>query len=449
MFNNYEISLIKRYDSRRYFENVLQSYYSKNYRAAILLLYNLTIDDLYYKLILMNNRRYCNLNQDLQTIDELSKNSSKYSEVEEKIYKIYKERNILNHDTIDALEFFKKVRNKCAHPSFFKDENYAPKEEEVYMIIKRVYEDILTVDVFIKDPYELMKDDIESKDWGNIIDVLAGYTNHEDNYKVFYDYFVYKYYDKLTDNNFIKLFNTLIKLIILKKGEWEILNQYKNMLLMESMINYLKNKGKIEILYNKYNWSNISEEYLYDDNDLEVYNREWFALTNMYKILKAVPTFIIEINAQNHIVYEYLNNILLQKEEYIYKYWNIFYDDFDDILEKIYVNGIDNVYFYNNIINNVNILTIEQIKKILEKMFKCVPEFNGFDSADIVCKTLINVVRENNLVNSDIQNILNIMNENEQIYSSLRSNSKMQIRSLYKLGIKLDKFINLKKLIES
>ena len=36
MFNNYEISLIKRYDSRRYFENVLQSYYSKNYRAAIL-----------------------------------------------------------------------------------------------------------------------------------------------------------------------------------------------------------------------------------------------------------------------------------------------------------------------------------------------------------------------------------------------------------------------------
>ena len=82
-------------------------------------------------------------------------------------------------------------------------------------------------------------------------------------------------------------------------------------------------------------------------------------------------------------------------------------------------------------------------------MFKCVPEFNGFDSADIVCKTLINVVRENNLVNSDIQNILNIMNENEQIYSSIRSNSKMQINSLYKLGIKLDKFINLKKLIES
>lgn len=66
MFSNYEISLIKRSDSRKYFEDVLQSYYSKNYRAAILLLYSLTIDDLYYKLILMNARKYYNLNQEIK-----------------------------------------------------------------------------------------------------------------------------------------------------------------------------------------------------------------------------------------------------------------------------------------------------------------------------------------------------------------------------------------------
>lgn len=107
MFNNYEISLIKRSESRKYFEDVLQSYYSKNYRAAVLLLYNVTIDDLYNKLIIMNERKYFNLSQELKKIEELSNNASKYSEIETEIYKIYKEKNILNHDTIDALEFLR------------------------------------------------------------------------------------------------------------------------------------------------------------------------------------------------------------------------------------------------------------------------------------------------------------------------------------------------------
>ena len=136
MFSNYEISLIKRSDSRKYFEDVLQSFYSKNYRAAVLLLYSLVIDDLYYKLILMNDRKYYNLNDDLKRIEELRK-SDKYSEIEEKIFNTYK--NILNHDTIDMLEYFKKIRNKCAHPSYFKDEKYTPIQEEVNLFIMRTY----------------------------------------------------------------------------------------------------------------------------------------------------------------------------------------------------------------------------------------------------------------------------------------------------------------------
>ena len=192
MFNNNEINQIKRSESRKYFEDVLQSYYSKNYRAAILLLYNVTIDDLYNKLLLMNERKYFNLSQELKKIDELSKNDSKYSEVVAEIYKKYKDKNILIHDTMDALEFFKKVRNKCAHPSFFKGENYSPYPEEVYMIMKRVYQDILGIEVFIKDPYELVKDDIESKEWGNITDIIMGFKKHEENYAIFSQYYTKK-----------------------------------------------------------------------------------------------------------------------------------------------------------------------------------------------------------------------------------------------------------------
>ena len=72
MFNSYDISLIKKNESRKYFEDVLQSFYSKNYRATVLLLYSLLIDDLYYKLILMNDRKYYNLNEEIGVIDNLN-----------------------------------------------------------------------------------------------------------------------------------------------------------------------------------------------------------------------------------------------------------------------------------------------------------------------------------------------------------------------------------------
>lgn len=109
MFNSYDISLIKKNESRKYFEDVLQSFYSKNYRATVLLLYSLLIDDLYYKLILMNDRKYYNLNEEIGVIDNLN-NAKKYSDIEEKIFNIYKSKHILSHDIIDMIEYFKKIR---------------------------------------------------------------------------------------------------------------------------------------------------------------------------------------------------------------------------------------------------------------------------------------------------------------------------------------------------
>lgn len=107
MFNSYDISLIKKNESRKYFEDVLQSFYSKNYRATVLLLYSLLIDDLYYKLILMNDRKYYNLNEEIGVIDNLN-NAKKYSDIEEKIFDTYKSKHILSHDIIDMVEYLKK-----------------------------------------------------------------------------------------------------------------------------------------------------------------------------------------------------------------------------------------------------------------------------------------------------------------------------------------------------
>ena len=445
MFSDYEISLIKRNHSRKYFEDVLQSYYANNYRATILLLYSLTIDDLYYKLRLMNDRKYCeNISAEIQKIEELSKNASKYSEVEDKIYKIYKEKNLLNHDTIDTLEFFKKIRNKCAHPSFFIDEEYNPLSEEVYMIIKRVYHDILTKEAFIKDPYNLIKNDIESKEWGNITDVLMQFKEHKEYYAIFSSYFRDKYFEKFTDNNFEKLFSTLMKLIIIKKEEWTILNQYKNMLLMESIIEYLYDKGKISILHNKYEGSNIMEDHLIDDKHEDVYKREWFALTNMYKILTFIPNFVYEIKIQNHIVYQYLQNTLLENIDFLADYWKLFYMDVNEILDDL--KGSPTTLYFE-LLEKENFLDKEQKIKVLKNIFESIPEIDGFDIATSTCLVLITQIKKENLKKEDIQDILAIMNSKPSFYSKMRKDSQSQINTIKTLGIHLDEYTNLKELL--
>lgn len=69
MYSSGDINKIKNPDSRINFELVLQSYYSKNYKASILLLYNLVVNDLYSKLILMNEKEYVNFQKELDEIN--------------------------------------------------------------------------------------------------------------------------------------------------------------------------------------------------------------------------------------------------------------------------------------------------------------------------------------------------------------------------------------------
>lgn len=92
MFSDIDIKKIKNTNSRKNFEYVLQSYYSGNFKASILLLYNLVVNDLYEKLQLMNEKNYINCKNDLDYIENILKegDEKKYSSIEEKIFETYK-----------------------------------------------------------------------------------------------------------------------------------------------------------------------------------------------------------------------------------------------------------------------------------------------------------------------------------------------------------------------
>lgn len=55
LFDEKDFRVFDNADSRNYFKEILQSYYSQNYRATIVLLYLFVIYDLFIKLQTMAN----------------------------------------------------------------------------------------------------------------------------------------------------------------------------------------------------------------------------------------------------------------------------------------------------------------------------------------------------------------------------------------------------------
>ena len=55
LFDEKDFRVFDNVDSRNYFKEILQSYYSQNYRATIVLLYSFVIYDLFIKLQTMAN----------------------------------------------------------------------------------------------------------------------------------------------------------------------------------------------------------------------------------------------------------------------------------------------------------------------------------------------------------------------------------------------------------
>lgn len=444
MFNEYEIKKIKNSDSRRYFEDVLQSYYSKNYKASILLLYNLLINDLYFKLQLMAEKNYVNCQKELDDIENILKEEkdSKYSLVEDKIYDVYISKKILNHSTIDTLTHFKKVRNKCAHPSFFKEYNYSPTDNETFMFINCIYNDILTVDAFFKKPYEVIKNDVENYKFPDISSVIIGISSYKEAVKDVKKYFIIKYYKYMTETNFIKLFKSLMQLTFGKKNDNTVHSQYKHYLILSSMLEFLLEIGKIQVLNNIFNWSALDDNLIYDDNEEDVLDNEWYALSLLYNICQYNPIFIDEINSENSLVYDVLKTNVHKKMSYFLEHWNLFYKDINSSIKNLSDNI--SVFSYKRLVEEkIDMLKKDSALYILGKLFKKISKFDAYDDSDEACNILILLIEKYKLTTNEIESTLTIMNKNRQIYDKQRKKRDAQIAKLIELNIDLSNYDNL------
>lgn len=153
LFDEKDLSVFDNPDSRSYFKEILQSYYSQNYRATIVLLYSFVIYDLFMKLQTMANEGDSKANKKLTDINAMIADDEKYSKVENEIIQFFKDNCPLYFNRfIEDIDYLKICRNKCAHLKVDDNTLYIPSDYHARMLICSMYDHILSVKApFIMD----------------------------------------------------------------------------------------------------------------------------------------------------------------------------------------------------------------------------------------------------------------------------------------------------------
>lgn len=163
LFDEKDFRVFDNADSRNYFKEILQSYYSQNYRATVVLLYSFVIYDLFIKLQNMANEGDKKADNKLKEINTMIEDDEKYSKVENEIIQFFKDNCPLYFDRfIEDIDYLKNCRNKCAHLKVNDNTLYVPSDYHARMLICSMYDHILSVKTpFIMDLFSIAQTDVE------------------------------------------------------------------------------------------------------------------------------------------------------------------------------------------------------------------------------------------------------------------------------------------------
>lgn len=149
--------------SRCYFNDILQSYYSKNYRGAVVLLYSFVVFDLFKKLQNMEYDEIKSAKSKIKEIRQMIQNDEPYSRVEHTVIDYFKnECNGYFKRFEKDIDYLTELRHRCAHLNFDDDVLFTPKDYQVSMLINSMYDNIFSVrsPIFI-DIFTIAQPEIE------------------------------------------------------------------------------------------------------------------------------------------------------------------------------------------------------------------------------------------------------------------------------------------------
>lgn len=419
LYDEKDLRVFDNLDSRNYFKEILQSYYSQNYRATIVLLYSFVIYDLFIKLQTMADEGDRKAKSKLDEINDMINSDEKYSKVENEIIEFFKKNCSLYFERfIEDIDYLKTCRNKCAHLKVNDNSLYVPNDYHAKMMICSMYDHVLSVKApFIMDLFSIVQPEIE--EYTTKIPSISENGLDESIENSIND----RYLNRMTYDSLKKSYNRFVKLLFFVDEEECIRNLSGLYAFVFSMTGYIIANGHSAILSEQ----DISSRFLnISVENLKISSMRTDALTS---IIVKYP-IIMDILRANTDVFDYLCNSILIKPSGL-RWYRAFYPSesksvygyFKDMSELRRPNYTELIY---NTVKDSEDFNLGEYTKI---MVSSIPSYYGFDMADSYMAFLKKHLEE--LSKDEIKEILSIYNSNDQCTLRTRHEGDMEIINAY------------------
>lgn len=410
LFDERDLRVFDNPDSRQYFEEILQCYYSKNYRATIVLLYSFVIYDLFMKLQTMASEGNNKAEEKLIEINELILKNEKYSEVERKIIEFFNENCKLyfNRFTEDV-NYLRECRHKCAHLKVNDNTLYVPEDYQARMLICSMYDNVLSVKApFIMDLFSLVQDKVENYSQ-TIVDISENGLDDRIKNEITKNYLERMTYDSLKTS-----YKTFLKLLFITTDKNAERNAYGLFAFVYAMTEHIRKKGFSRL----FEEDDIRAQFL--KIDVENIKNSSERQDALIQLILKFPIFMDTIN-DNKSLFEYISNEVLLDPRNL-KYYRTFYPRDEKTVYGFFKNNrrvqqpLYSMTLYDAVKESVDFDLAEFSKILINK----VPPYNGFNDAD----GFMNFFKKHlqDLAIEDIESIMSIYSSSNQcVYRSRHS----------------------------
>ena len=412
LFDERDLRVFDNADSRAYFEEILQSYYSKNYRASVVLLYSFVIYDLYNKLQTMSSEGDSKATKKLSEINKMIQDDEKYSKVENEIIQFFKDNCALYFDRFtEDIDYLKNCRNKCSHLKVNDNSLFVPSDYHARMLICSMYDNILSVKApFIMDLFSFVENDVEA--YSQTISYIPDNSIDESiitNIKN-------KYLTRMTYDSLKKSYKTFIRLLLVSEDEHCEENAIGLYMFAYAITEYLIRNGHSNI-FNDDGVLNIFSRIQIDK--LKASNLKRNALVGL---ITKFPNVMDMLSAFEEL-FAYISGCVLLKPHGL-SYYRSFYPRKKQTIYE-YFKEHDELHIPKSIRILYDTLKEDNsfdLVEFTELMARSIPSDNGFYDADCFMAFFIENIESFEL--EQIKNIRNIYQSESQCTSRRNHSSE-------------------------
>lgn len=408
LFDEKDLRVFDNDDSRSYFKEILQSYYSQNYRATIVLLYSFVIYDLFIKLQTMANEGDSKALNKLDEINEMIADDEKYSKVENTIIQFYKENCPLYFDRfIEDITYLQVCRNKCAHLKVNDNTLFVPHDYQARMLICSMYDNILSVKApFITDLFSIARGDVET--YAEKISHIP-HNGLDESIK---NAITNKYLKRMTYDSLKKSYKTFVRLLFVSDSEDCAKNALGLYAFAYTLTDYITKNGYIAILKEDMILAVFSRIHVDLLRDNSIRKNALIALITTY------PT-LMDIISSNEEVFNYISNLVLSKPQGLIHY-RAFYPRENKSIYTFFKDNssVQKPDFTETIYNTVKECDDFDLSEFVLIMIKAIPTFNAFYDADCFMTFFIDHLAE--LPIEDVDKVMKIYRTNGQCTNRVR-----------------------------